>query len=536
MSEKTAADKERRSIQSFYLAEAGGNEALNRLDVLINTDLMLTVSAAQPQGLANYIRNHLVQGGGLDFLVKYTKEGGAEQFVLNGNVANYTGSLTDFGQGNYQYIISVTENGIPHEVSPDVWDLPYNYKISSTGTAVGVARKVITSGDFTVRVQHDNFARFALFDVHHGTPSGGKVWFTSRTDFSGPVHTNDQFRFYGNPSGTFDGLVTQHLPKAEFYNNGSSRSEDWDYNNQQTGVLIDVPTFNAGYQRKVAEINLESSVTQDDLSDQARGGVGGSYADGIYVNNDGSNVIGGIYVKGNATVAMGKAQDDEAAYTITQGSTTKVITVNYTNNRTTVQTVGGGTSIYNGKPDGIDDLGTIVYVDGAVDSLKGTVQKNSQVTISSQNSVVITDHIMYEEYNVGPPPDAQGKTNLLGILSWGGNVVIGNTAPNDINIHGSVMARNGIFTVDNYANRCYGNPSGGCGTVTLLGGAITNFYGAFGTFWPDTGNPRSGYGRNFVYDGRMAEGQAPPYFPSMKTFVAFTNDITDKMTWEEGGI
>ena len=27
----------------------------------------------------------------------------------------------------------------------------------------------------------------------------------------------------------------------------------------------------------------------------------------------------------------------------------------------------------------------------------------------------------------------------------------------------------------------------------------------------------------------------PPYFPSMQKYIAFTNDITDKIVWQEGG-
>ncbi|MDP2938773.1 MAG: DUF4900 domain-containing protein [Candidatus Omnitrophota bacterium] len=561
--EKNAADKEKKSIQAFYLGEAGANEALNRLVVLINSDLMLTVNSTNPQVLANNVRSYVNSSDGLVFLANYTKENNTPQFICPQNCSNcqnctfitYNGQITNFGQGNYQYIITVNENGNPTTITTDVWDFPYNYKISSTGTVAGIPRKIISSGDFTVRVQHDNFARYALFDVHHTTPGGDAVWFTSRTNFSGPVHTNDQYRFYGNPnsvpvgiSGTFEGLVTQHLNKAWFYNLGSPFQADQDSNPGK-----DVPVLNAGFQRGVNEINLESSVTQQDLMNQAQGGVGGSYADGIYVNNDGSNVIGGIYIKGNSTIEMGKDVNENATYNIVQGGSNKIITVDYVNNQTTVQTAGGPTNVYNGKPDGIDNLGTIIYADGAVDSLKGTVQKDSQVTVSSQGNIIITDHIMYEDYNPAQgvpgqpgyvPPNAEGKTNLLGILSWGGDVNIGTSSPNDINLHGTMMARNGIFTVESYSSRCNSNPScdsqlpsGGCGAATLLGGAITNFYGAFGTFCAGDGRPRSGYGRNFVYDERMAQGNAPPYFPSMRTFIALTpNDtIKDKITWQEGG-
>ena len=50
-----------------------------------------------------------------------------------------------------------------------------------------------------------------------------------------------------------------------------------------------------------------------------------------------------------------------------------------------------------------------------------------------------------------------------------------------------------------------------------------------------TGDLVHGYGRNFVYDSRMQLGSAPPYFPSLNTFTAFTNELTDKLTWQEGG-
>jgi hypothetical protein len=118
----------------------------------------------------------------------------------------------------------------------------------------------------------------------------------------------------------------------------------------------------------------------------------------------------------------------------------------------------------------------------------------------------------------------------LGILSWGGNIRVGNSAPNNIDMHGVVMARNGIFTVDNYNSQAVGPR----GTATLLGGSITQFYGAFGLFNGSTGQQISGYGRNFIYDSRTLMGKSPPYFPSLRTFIAFTNDLTDKIVWQEG--
>ncbi|MCR4336178.1 MAG: hypothetical protein NUV91_00005, partial [Candidatus Omnitrophica bacterium] len=238
--------------------------------------------------------------------------------------------------------------------------------------------------------------------------------------------------------------------------------------------------------------------------------------------------------------------NENATYTITQDATTKVVTVDIPNNQTTVQTVGGGASTYAGLPDGVDNLGTIVYVDGAITSLGGTVQKDTEVTISTENDIVISDHLKYTKYNENGNPgdpdyvaphvptdknDPDYGKNLLGLVAWGGNVRIGTSAPDNVDVHAVTMARNGYFQVDNYNSAAVGPR----GTATLLGGAITQFYGAFGLFNGQTGAQVSGYGRNFVYDSRTLLGKSPPYFPSMRAFIAFTNDIMDKKVFQQGG-
>jgi len=107
-------------------------------------------------------------------------------------------------------------------------------------------------------------------------------------------------------------------------------------------------------------------------------------------------------------------------------------------------------------------------------------------------------------------------------------VRIGVGCPNDVNIHGIVMApsNGGEFKVDNYNS---GSPRG---TATLLGGAIVDYYGAFGTF--DSSGPRTGYGRSFVYDPRMLTGMAPPYFPVTTRFVSSEDGgLNNKLVWKE---
>ena len=541
-SERYDSRKEKSSIQAFFLAEGGANAGLDTLDILINTHMMTQVSSVNPNSLVHDLVNdpdYVGNGDGVGFLVDYTVDGGVEQFTQVGESAVYTEAVTALGSGTYEFTITITESSDPVLVAEDTWDFPYNYLIEAIGDVSSTLRDVICRGNFTVRVQRDNFARYALFTDHHRLESGTTVWFTDKTHFYGPVHTNERYAFAFNPSGTFDDLVTQHENKVRFYNAGSSILIEADSNPPN-----DVPTFNAGFTRGVDTINLQSSVQKQDLQEQAWGSVPSGPPLGIYVNNDGADLIGGIYVRGDCTIDMGVAAGDDAVYTITQGVNTSIITVDYgveavTGDEQTTVDDGATVTTYNGLPDGIEDTGTIVYVDGEVSSFSGTVQGQSQITVSSENDIIIQNNILYEDFTAGSgtpgqpgyvPPTADGETNLLGILSWGGDVRIGTSAPDDVSIHGIVMARSGILTVDDYDS---GDPRG---AATLLGGTITQFYGAFGQFDGNTGLQVHGYGRNFIYDARMKSGFSPPYFPSMRTFIAFTNDIIPIDSWQEGGI
>ena len=528
--EKNMVEREKRSAQAFYVAEGGDEAALEQLNTLINTYMLSTINNAAPSVVINDAQSYVASADGLGFLIKYVKNSTVAQLTLNGSEARYSLAPTNFGSGTYQYDIGITVKSNPAANGTDKWDFPYYYSVRGTGTVNGVSKKILLSGDFTVQVQRDNFAKFALLTNHHTLPSGTVVWFTSKTNFSGPVQTNERISVAFNPSGTFDGIVTQQYANARFYNNGSPILLNADNNAPR-----DVPTFNAGFTRGASAIAMATSVQKQDLMNEARAGDT-TPGNGIFLAQSGNNLTGGIYVKGNSTLNMG-VSNNNAVYTIIQGATTKAITVDRTNNQTTVVT-NGSSHVYGGVPDGVDKIGTIVYADGSITSLGGTIQNQTELTISSASDVIISNHIKYSDYTPGTgtpgtsgyvAPNATGTKNLLGIVSWNGNVRIGTTAPNDLNIHGTIMVPNGIFTADNYNG---GSPRG---TVTLLGGIISNYYGALGTFSGSTGALLTGFGRNFVYDGRMLIGKSPPYFPSMQKYIAFTNDITDKIVWQEGG-
>ena len=531
INERNITNREREAAKAFYAAHGGTQAGLDGLDNLINNFLNDTIASSNPSSVISYTTGKVNSGDGIGWLVYSVRDAGNNPVLTqNGDQAEFAANAA-IGDNTYQYRIVMMEKSDPVTVTPNVWDFPYNYRIESTGTTGTTSNKVLLSGDFTVQVQRANFARYSLFTNSQTTQSGTNVWFTNQTRFAGPVHTNARFNFALNPSGTFGDVITQTDQLARFYNLGSPVSLDAAFNGTR-----DVPVFNNTFTRNAGTITLSSPSQQTDMENQARGGQTFS-SNGIYVPNNGSSLTGGIYVRGDGTVNMSVDGGNNAVYTVTQGGTTQTITVNKTNNTTMV--VGSTTNTYNGIPDGIDDVGTLIYATGGITSLMGTVQEDTQMTVASAGDMSITNNITYQDFTPGVgtpgtvgyvPPTADGTTNLLGLVSWGGNVRISTSAPNNVNVHSTILARQGVFQVDNYSS---GSPRG---IATLLGGIISDDYGAFGTFNGSTGQQVSGYGRNFVYDTRMDVGNAPPYFPSLNTFIAFTNGITDKIVWQEGGL
>ncbi|MBF0532942.1 MAG: DUF4900 domain-containing protein [Candidatus Omnitrophica bacterium] len=525
--------QDRNQVQSYYVAEGGQAAALDQINTLINTDMQNTINGINPSVVVSTAQSYVTSHDAIGYLIANVKDGNnVAQLTLSGTEARYSSpNPVTFGQGTYNYTIHFTKKSDPVAVSTDKWDFAYQFMAETRAIIAGVNRRLALSGDFTVRVQRDNFARYSLYTNSQSMPDNTPVYFNAGTNFYGPVHTNDRFNFAYNPS--FSDQVTQTQSSARYNNKGSPLLIEDDHNSN-----IDVPVFAQGLDRSAPSVSLSSPVAEQSVIDQARGGQTYS-TNGIYVPASGSTLNGGIYVKGDSSVALSVDASNNAVYTITQGSATKTITVNRSTNQTTVVS-GGSSTTYSGKPEGVDRIGTLIYVDGNITDLRGTIQQDTQLTVSSHNDTTINGNITYASYTPGSgtpgttgytPPEVDNATNLLGIVSWTGNVHIGSSAPSNMQIHGTLLAKNGIVTVDNYDDQTRGDR----GIITVLGGVIQNNYGAFGQFNSASGTRVSGYGRNFVYDQRMKTGSAPPYFPTLNTFVAFTNDIADKLVVQEGG-
>ncbi|HNQ50210.1 MAG TPA: DUF4900 domain-containing protein [Candidatus Omnitrophota bacterium] len=548
VTEKHSTDSERFVIQAVHLAEAGANHAWAEMRSRIETDLRLRMENYTPrnqQGSA--LMAYVTSDAALEFLHDHAYPSSGTQFEVQDEEAVLT-IATDIKSGLNSAIEGDTITSTLRIVSRQaptgdavnqIYRFYYTYTVEATARLTRFNPPMVKTiafapNDFDLVVRQDNFAKYALFTFHHRTPSGTTVWFTADTNFFGPVHTNERFSFANAPSAHFTNEVTQSQGTARFYNNGSSILLDADHNGSR-----DVPQFDNGFLRSQDTIPLPAAISQTELRDAALGGmaVPGTSSPGVYVPESGGTLTGGIYLNGNSgqssdnpTVVMSVDGSNNAVYTITQyyshANHTTVITVDNAANTTTVVSDGVSTT-YNGKPDGNTHEGTIIYANDDIAGFSGTVQQDTQITVSGERDIVISGNVMYQAYNTTPNLNAAGYNNLLGILSWGGDVRIGTTAPDDVNVHAVVMAPHGVFTVDDYST------GSSRGTATLLGGVISDWYGAFGTF-SGTSGMRTGYGRNFIYDDRVLQGMAPPYFPYMDRFTIDNPvELSRKMVWRE---
>jgi hypothetical protein len=510
------------SQKAFWLAEAGVAHASWALSRQIENNLRSAIATGDPTVVNNNMQTYSKSlYPSLGLLLGYSSFSvSGTQAVLN-LASTSPIDLGDGMQGSYAVTVTALPNGFTQNLSTNAFTFSYLYSIASTATLLNIGtQKIInlSNGSFSVTVQRENFAKYALFTNHQTMSSGGTVWFTANTNFNGPIHTNDRFSFANNPSGRFTDEVTQHETTARFYNNGSPILLDADRNGNRDVPIFVIPN---SFKRSQPVIVIPATTSQQYMEGKVLGSASEPTANGIYLLNDGTSVTGGIFIKGNSTVNMAVNANQNPVYTITQGSTTKTITVNYSSNTTTIDA-----TTYSGIPDGQGQTGggALIYSKNQITGFSGTVQKDSTVTVASEADVVITNNILYEK----DPTLAgnQNYDNLLGIISWNGNVRIGTSAPNNITINGVIMAPNGVFTVDNYDSGSYR------GVATLLGGVITDYYGAFGTF---SGNTNlTGYGRKFIYDGRMLQGDSPLFFPFMPNFTTVSSGIGIGLTWQEG--
>jgi hypothetical protein len=609
-------------VQGLNIAEGGGVAARAALMVLMGanpTDVVTVDASLSGTTLASWyaggdpasqnslrLFDYLVLDG-QRYTTGATSATNALSFEVNWalpyahrklQLATGTPPANPLGAGSYTATLVVSRRLAPHPTDPgqplryiqqlgvDHYEFYYTYTITSDGQVPPwpARRRVTMSRDFSVQIQRQSFAHYALFTHVHTTPSGGDIWFTSRTSFDGPVHTNGEFRFaffpkFGTPDSDGTCPPNNAAPTrlssvsryAWFNNNGNPRRLQAN-ENVVNGVRRDAPVLPdctpsnlsddndnqaADFTRGAASIPMPSnpysqkgvSIGRDpadtttvtnlqirqavpELPDNTSTVPNGIYvpvvdANGNGLSDPGEALAGGIYVQGDLsglTLSVGGAGNNLAVYTLVQGSQTVTVTVDRDAQTTTVTNTAWSspqTRTFVGVPKGWQGPGnnnaTLIYVQGNINALSGTLEEKEQTTIAASGRIDITDHLRYEVPPVVTDPNSN-PLNVLGLYSANNDIRITTAAPNDLDIHAVLMAGNvgdGYNSSVNVQNYDSGSPRG---YVRLIGGVIEEYYGAFGTFDPDTGNPRTGYGRDFRYDRRMSRGFTPPYFPTTPLF------------------
>jgi hypothetical protein len=464
-----------------------------------------------------------------------------------------------------------------HLTAPNAYEIFYRYQVTSDGQiSPRFRRRVTLTGNFSVQLSLQSFALYALYTDVNNTPSGSPIWFTNNTSFNGPVHTNGTFRFAFFP--TFTSKLESGGGTA-WYNNGGNPIQLATTENVQGGTRVDAPLVPPAPNPQAATaanftLGAPSVPLPNDPFNQQGVSIGrsptdvspvttaqiaaaipelksaGSVPDGVYVpvtdvnnlcrSDPGAPMKGGIYVQGNLSNLTMSVSGNTGVYTLlhTNGITTTV-TVDRGNNQTTVTsngwlpppTPGGGcpgaapgpaTRTFAGVPKGWQGPGnanaTMLFVNGNINNLSGTLQQNEQTTIAVSGSITISGNVQYQT-PPNPSDPMSNPTNVLGLYAAGGDIVIGPSAPNNVIIQAVLMAGtagsgyNSSIYVQNYNG---GSPRG---NVNLLGGLIEKYYGPFGTFNSSSGSQVTGYGRAITYDTRMSRGFTPPYFPTTNVYV-----------------
>ncbi|THF86465.1 DUF4900 domain-containing protein [Deinococcus sp. KSM4-11] len=427
-----------------------------------------------------------------------------------------------------------------------------DYVVASTGQQGNYLRNVNAQGYVAMTLGKTPLNQFLVMANDGGSLQGN--FFGTGMNYDGPVHINKNWSFAGTP--IFSMGATTAASSVQMYNcnTGTWQSVTTQSNNCTTpnwggaGLAYSRPTVplpgNAFSQARAA-LGLNATNTTSPSTSERCTALGlsscSSVPTGVYTPAN-----GGIYIEGNAAVTLSVASpSNNQVYTIVQGTTTTVLTTNAITGVTTVTKNGGAattlTTPLNGQ----------LYVEGTITSLSGpartgslpttlptnnavpsqippAVASTTKLNIAAATDIVVQGDVTYQD---NPSTNASAK-NVLAILAGTGNVRIGTLAPNDVYLHGAVVAgaSGKGLSADSY-------------NINPARGAIHTL----GSLAEDTDPPRglaniasngaitmvNGFGDAFHFDPRFVNGSAiPPFFPTTTTFSANTA-LPVQRSWNE---
>jgi len=464
---------------------------------------------------------------------------------------------------------------------------PYRWRIESTGIA-GRARQIVSLSSQALELPDGIFAialskgytRFAHFLNDAQTGSAGTVWFHSGHVYDGPVHTNSRFNISFSP--TFKERATQAHGRANFQHAGNDLEADSNPPDDTPKLGLNAVACTqvdcAGFDRSfdydpttpaIDPIPLPGSGARSAQRNAALGGTTPTPPANYSVHVGATAVgetTGGIYIQGPAVdfeLAANPGGITGQQFLIQTSSMRRtVITVDRVARTTTVShqchwngslCTGNASDPWTPEP-GITAqtlsglTNGVVFVDsGGIQALHGpttgaaAVNRDTLLDIIADGTINITHHLRYQadprgaDGVWGGSDDQIGVDNVLGLVSWNGDVVI--DTPDGfgpVDLHFIVMTPNldGGAGGEFRAARQSARPAEG--NANLVGGVIQMTFGPFGTF--SGASLVHGYATNWSHDQRyLLRGLAPPFFPTLENFVVTTTGLGfNTYTWRQG--
>jgi len=471
-----------------------------------------------------------------DFVPNFGQFLPRNEYVITGELGGGDNAV------DYELAYDFTPTGVEYPDPTDssgAYIFYYDYTIAALGSkpfsVLSGEQRTKLTGSFEVSVFHPSFSFYNFFTVNMRLPSGQQIYFAADEVLAGPVYVGSRPGFAGDGAGggptfsdQFQTTWASYATSSLIYNPVVSWNEEYP---PLWGVdPIPVPT-NALSQARIsmgdyagagdlAELTNEErrqNLGLPEGTDPIQQGVYFAKGDGTEEGgNNTDELLGGLYVYGDVSQMRMSADGNEQRLVITQSVGTTTVAINQSTGSMTVWDTTGTRHDFAGTPNGV------VYVDGTLRRLGGdpaasaAIQRDTQMTIAASGSIYMDNHIRYEE----DPREVEDATNVLGLYSGTGNVLVADTAPSEMTIHAVMMATSAShgFGVQNYKTKA---PSG---NLNVLGGIIMDSYQAIGTF--NQYGQVSGYRKNFVYDQRFLDRSfAPPYFPVVQPYVGRLRSI-----------
>lgn len=464
-----------------------------------------------------------------------------------GHVVTLTIFVTEKACGDTKSLPNRVKLPAPRFVSGSVRTYAVPYVLVSSATLGQNERNIVSQGEYQFTLGGGKFSQFALFTDEHLTQDGSKIWFTERTLFDGPVHSNGTLRFHNQP--WFGGKVTSagctsstssgcssYNRGADFYSHGFVAAGDL---SSSPSYGSDAPELSGGVDWNSSYVSLPTNALDQKEAANDKGLLVNSslYSLDLYAGDSSENVL-----SPDGSGGWTPAASQQYIKACTAASTCE--TYRYGSDKTLYKK----SEILNALGVKVvtwtkvkEDFNGVIYVEGAVERMSGPGRQPAgtdpaaappalasfgQITVVPEGDLRLTGDLKYEDPPcTGTPQRVSGSVqrpdcsninakNVLGIFSPTNEILIGSqnsdagkNAPDNITIHASLMAAQKVIRVENHD---VGAPRG---AVNLLGGLIQKQYGAFGRFDSSTGTQTHGYKRSFSFDQRMGLGFSPPFFP-----------------------